>query len=82
MTKLNVKAFTIACSLTWAISVLFLGWASALGWGYGFVATLSTYYVGYAPTLLGDIIGALWALVDGAVGGWIFVLLYNAFAEK
>ena len=82
MQKLNVKAMAIAAGITWAIYVLFCGWAAALGWGGSIVHAFASYYVGYAPTFLGGIIGGIWALVDGAIAGAIFSLLYNRFASK
>lgn len=43
---------------------------------------VSSLYIGYAPTFLGGIIGALGALVDAAIGGAISVLVYNAVVRR
>jgi len=42
---------------------------------------ISSLYIGYAATLLGSIIGAIWAFVDGFIGGVIVAWLYNAFQK-
>jgi len=43
----------------------------------GFVALLSGVYVGYNPTILGSLVGALWAFFDALIGGLLFAWLYN-----
>jgi hypothetical protein len=78
MKKLSVKGLAISLGVAWAALVLSVGWTSIFGWGTGFVEVLSSLYIGYAPTWLGGIIGAAWAFVDGAVGGLIIALVYNA----
>jgi hypothetical protein len=80
MKKLSVKGLTISLGVAWAVFVLFIGWAAIFGWGTSVVEALSSLYIGYAPTWLGGIIGAAWAFVDGAVGGLIIALIYNAVA--
>jgi hypothetical protein len=82
MEKLSVKAFALACGITFAIYVVFIGWTAAIGWGTGIVNGLSSLYIGYAPSFLGGIIGGVYAFVDGAIGGAIFALLYNALVRK
>ncbi len=82
MEKLNVKALAIALGAAWAICVLFLGWVSIFGWGTKIVEMMASVYIGFASTLLGGIIGAGWAFVDGAIGGAIIAFVYNAVAKK
>ena len=82
MQKLDIKAFAAACGIAWAAGILFLGWAAAFGWGGRLVEVISSVYIGYRPTVLGAVVGALWALVDGAIGGAIIALLYNVLAGK
>ena len=81
MEKLNVKALAVALGLTWGFLVLCMGWTSAFGWGTRLVEVMSSVYIGYAPSFIGGIIGALWGLFDGAVGGLIIALVYNAIAR-
>jgi hypothetical protein len=82
MAKLNVKAFTLACGATWGIFMVVIGWGGIIGWGTSIVDLLSSLYIGLAPTFLGGIIGGLWGFLDGAIGGLVFTLLYNAMAKK
>ncbi len=77
MEKLNVRKFAVALGFSWAIGTLVLGWAAMSGWGVSMVDALSSIYVGYGPTFLGAIIGAIWAFFDGAIGGAIIAWIYN-----
>ncbi|MCI0619833.1 bacteriophage holin [Candidatus Wolfebacteria bacterium] len=82
MQKLNVQGIGVALGITWALGCLLIG-LSALAFGYGaeFVAAVGTFYIGYAPTLLGVLIGTVWGFVDAYIGGVIFVWLYNKFTK-
>jgi hypothetical protein len=82
MGKLNVKALAVALGASWAICVLFVGWASMFGWGTKFVDMMAAVYIGFAPTFLGAVIGAIWAFIDGAIGGAIIAFVYNVVAKK
>lgn len=81
MAKLSVKGLAISLGVAWAAMVLFTGWVAIFGWGTNFVEALSSLYIGYAPTFLGGIIGAVWGFVDGAIGGLIIALVYNAMVR-
>jgi hypothetical protein len=82
MEKLNVKALAIGLGVSWAACMLFVGWASIFGWGTKFVELMSSVYVGFAPTFLGGIIGAIWGFIDGAIGGAIIAFVYNMIVKK
>jgi len=82
MEKLSVKALAIGLGVSWAVCMLFVGWASILGWGTGLVEVLSSLYIGFTPTFLGGILGAIWGFIDGAIGGAIIALVYNAVVRK
>ena len=82
MQKLNVKAFALAWGISFGVWVLVLGWLAAFGWGEKIVEIISSFYIGYASTFWGGIIGGVWAFFDGAIGGAIIALIYNAFAGK
>lgn len=82
MDKMNVKALTIALGSTWGLMVLLAGWAAMLGIAVRFVEIMGSVYIGYEATLLGSLIGAAWAFLDGAIGGLVIALIYNAIAKK
>ena len=70
----------LAIGATCAIFVFFAGIAAALfGWGMLFVQVMSSMFIGYSPTLVGSIAGAVWALADGLVAGVLIGSLYNLF---
>ena len=77
MDKLNVKAFAVACGTLWGLAVFGLGIFDMFGWGTKFLEVLSSLYIGYAPTLVGVFIGAIWAFADGFVGGAVLAWVYN-----
>jgi len=80
--KLDVKAFGLACGIIWSIAMLSLGLLNTFSdWGAGLEGVMATLYIGYAPTLLGSIIGALWGFADAGIGGMAIAWLYNKFAK-
>jgi len=82
MEKLNVKALAGGFGVSWAVCMLFVGWASIFGWGTRLVEVFSSLYIGFAPTFLGGLLGAIWGFIDGAIGGAIIALVYNAIPKK
>ncbi len=77
--KISVKGLALGLGVMWSLGILCLGWAAALfGWGNRLVETIGSVYLGYRPSFLGAIIGAIWAFFDGALGGAILALVYNA----
>ena len=82
MEKLNIKAAAIAFGVSWGVGMLLLGWISIFGWGTRLVVVMSSLYIGYKPTILGGIIGAIWGFVDGAIWGAIIAFVYNLIVRK
>lgn len=82
MTSLNIRALALSFATIWGLTVLFLGITSMFGWGIDIVAVLGTFYLGYAPTILGAIIGTIWAFVNGIITAMIFGYLYRAFSSR
>ncbi len=79
--KLNVKAFALSCGILWSACILVWGWVAMTGYGVAGVELVGSVYLGYSASFLGAIIGAVWAFIDGAVGGAIFAWLYNRLAK-
>jgi len=80
MTKLDVRAFSLALGSFWGVSVLMLGLASMI-WRRGnkIVRLSAIVYRGYSATLSGSLIGAVWGFLDGAVSGLLIAWIYNKF---
>jgi hypothetical protein len=76
--KLDTRAFTLAFAIWWGGCVFLLTWWIILVHGAttdgGIIAQV---YLGYSFTPLGSIIGLLYGLVDGAIGGFLLAWLYN-----
>ena len=83
---LNVRAFTIAVTVIWMGTVLLCGLVNLIWNDYGsaFLQLTASIYPGYdgLPSLWSVIVGTLYAAVDGAFGGLVFVLVYNRLASN
>jgi len=82
--KLDVKAFTVAVSLLWGLGVFFLTlWMLLFDTAAAGEQTLiGKIYLGYTVSGAGAMIGLVWGLVDGLLGGAIFALLYNFLVDR
>lgn len=83
MNKLDIKAFGLATGILWSFYILCVGLlASQFQIGTRLVEMFGAFYVGYKPTLLGSLLGAMWSFVDGLVGGIVFAWLYNKLSRS
>jgi len=82
MIHCDVKALGYAFGITWMSGIVFLGILDAV-WGFGgaVVNGIGSVYLGYAPTLAGILIGAVWSFIDGFIAGALMAWLYNKFAR-
>jgi len=81
--KICAWRFGLSLGIWWAVAVFVVGLLAIGGhYGFDFVVVLSHVYVGYANTIGGSIIGALWAFVDGFVFGFLMMWLYNCMLPK
>ena len=79
--KLSIKAFALACGLVWGIGLFVLTWWVILFDGAsGDPTVIGRVYRGYSLSPLGSLVGLIWGLVDGAIGGAVFAWVYNLFA--
>ncbi|MFW6134855.1 MAG: bacteriophage holin [Elusimicrobiota bacterium] len=77
MNKLNVKALMLAFGISWALFILFIGWSGALGWGKEITEVIASLYIGFGPSFVGGLIGAVWGFVDGLIWGLLIGIIYN-----
>ncbi len=82
MERLDVTGLAVGLGISWAACMLFVGWGAMFGWGVEFVEVMSSVYIGFGPTFVGGIIGAAWGFVDGAIGGLLIAVVYNAVTRK
>jgi len=81
--KLSLKGLALSFGLMWGGCIFLVGLGNLMWPDYG-VALLDlarSIYPGYAqtPGIWGVIVGTLYALGDGAIGGLVFGWLYNRF---
>jgi hypothetical protein len=76
--RLGVISFGVALGFTLALFTFVIGVGATLfGWGILVVQVLSTVYIGYSPSIMGWISGAVWGFVNGFVFGAILAWIYN-----
>jgi len=81
--KLNVKSFALTSGLVWGIGLFLLTWwVIAFDGATGEVTLIGRLYRGYRISPMGSIIGLIWALIDGLIGGAIFAWLYNLISAS
>ncbi len=81
--KLNVKAFALAFGLIWGLGLFCLTWwIIVLDGASGETTIIGQVYRGFNISPVGSLIGLVWALADGAIGGAIFAWLYNCFVSS
>ncbi len=83
MAKLDIKAFGWALGLVWGGVTLLLGLLDTLYfWGSSWGKMMTMVYIGYRPTLIGSIIGAIWGFVYAAILGFSVAWIYNRLVEE
>jgi hypothetical protein len=76
--KLDVKAFALTCAVVWGLGLPLLTWWIIYFDGPSTNPTwIGQVYRGYNLTLVGSLIGAAWAFLDGLVGGALFAWVYD-----
>jgi hypothetical protein len=84
--RLNSKAMAVAFGILWGACVLLVGVLNIIWPDYGrtFLQLCGSIYPGYhsGTGVSSVVIGTIYALVDGCVGGAIFSWLYNWLASK
>ncbi len=84
---INIKAAAVAAGLLWGVLAMCatgVGNLLVVGYGQAFLDVMASVYPGYeaTPTVGQVIIGTLYGLLDGALGGAAFAWLYNAIAPR
>ena len=84
--KLSVKGLTIASAIAFALGMLVVEILNLISPGFAAesLKIVASVYPGYkaSGTCFDVIVGILYALLDGAICGFVFALLYNAFVGK
>lgn len=79
--KLSVKGLAVAGAVVWAGLILLVGLGRlGLGWyGGAFLDAVASIYPGFhgATGILDLLLGTLYGLADGAIGGALIAWLYN-----
>ncbi len=83
--KLSVQALTYTSAILWGVCFLLVGLANLFWPPYGraFLELMSSVYPGYKAVagFQNVIVGTLYAILDGAVGGAVFAWVYNCLAR-
>ena len=79
--KLSPMGLGLALGTLWALSVFLVALLAYLGFEGGLVAMLHHMNGEYEPSLVGIVVAALVAMVDGFIHGALVAWLYNWFAN-
>jgi len=83
--RVSVRGLTLALALLWGGCVLLVGVINLAvpAYGLNFLQLMSSIYPGFhASRGFADVmVGTVYAIVDGAIGGLVFGWLYNLFVE-
>jgi len=84
--RFNLTALSVTAGLIWGGAILLVALANLVWPAYGkaFLELVASIYPGYgAGGSLGQaVIGSLYGVVDGAVGGLVFGWLYNLLTQR
>jgi len=84
--RIDIKALSLTVAIVWGGSILLIGLANLMWTSYGvaFLEVAASIYPGYrGSSSLGQVIvGSLYGLVDGFMGGLILGWIYNLFVPK
>ena len=82
--RLSISAFAIAVGLLWCGSIFLVGIANLIWPPYGslFLELAASIYPGYHadPNFGSVVVGTLYGLLDGVIGGALFAWFYNLLA--
>lgn len=82
--KFDEKGLALTGALLWGAAMLFMGLANMAWHGYGqdFLKVMASVYPGYhaVASFSQVLLGAVYGLVDGLVGGFVFAWVYNRLA--
>lgn len=83
--SLSPRALAITGGLIWGASLLWVGGMHQLvpSYGTGFLDAVQSVYPGFhsARTMTNTLVGTMYGIVDGAIGGLVFAWLYNLVAH-
>ncbi len=81
--QLHALAAALSVGLVWAVG-LFIWTLCSVRTGYGaeMLELMSTVYIGYTVTVKGAFVGLVWGFLDGFIGTFIAVKVYNFFVGR
>ena len=82
MEKCQPLALGTALGVVWMFCAALLAITAMFGWGDALVTAMASLYIGYSASIVGAVIGAIWAFFDGFIGGVLIAWVYNWAARK
>jgi hypothetical protein len=82
MSKCQPLALGVAIGVLWALYVFLAAIFAMFDWGVPVVEVLASLYIGYAASIGGAVVGAIWAFVDGFIAGVVIAWVYNMVARE
>lgn len=81
--SLNALAAALSMGLLWAVSLFVWTLVSfKTGFGGNALELMEDVYPWYTVSMQGAFIGLVWGFLDGFIGTYVFVWLYNFLTKK
>jgi len=84
--KLSVKGIALTSAILWGGCILLTGTLNRIWPSYGLTClqVVDSIYPGYhaGSGFINVLVGTLYGLLDGAIGGFLFAWLYNLLTSK
>lgn len=78
----DVRAAGLSVGIAWAAGVVILAFLAAKAdYAQPIVELIGSGYLGYEASFQGALVGAVWALADGFIGGAVIAWLYNELSQ-
>ena len=83
MLRYNIRIFAAVCGFLWGMT-LFVGslWVWLREGPDAKALELGRFYPGYKAGPIGSLIGLIWGIIDGLIGGGLFAWLYNTLSRR
>ena len=84
--RIGIGALSVTCALIWGGAILVVATANLIWPSYGraLLELAASIYPGYqaGPSIGSVVVGTLYGLADGAIGGAVFAWLYNLLLRR
>jgi hypothetical protein len=83
MLRYNIRIFAAVCGLLWGMTLFLVSiWVWLREGTHPRPLELGRIYPGYTAGPIGSLVGLVWGVIDGLIGGGLFAWLYNTLSRR